>query len=1059
MRSRLIATAIAIAVGLMTMTLRAAPGQSFVYVAPTSDPIAAPELLVIDAATMAVVTRIPLPANSGQRGMAMAPDGRRLYVRSNDWLVVVDTTTHSVIQTIGLSRSTGISHLAVSSDSTTIYLSARGEAGSTLEEVKVSTAVSRTLGGYDAMTADVAASHTTPRLFVIGHAPLTNLLVDRLDEYDAQTSARLSSTNTQRATSSPLAISQDGARLYFNLCGAVFSPCANTDLAVVSAGGKQALGVFRGGGAQRIHAGVAGKYVYVNVAGSPATIRTFDATTLNTSAILEAGVTAPAVNLVASEDESLIFVATASGTVIQSSPPKTQFVNRVEVLDRTNGRLLSTIALPDSIHSVPATDRHYLESDGVTPMAVTFPGTPRCSYRLSTTFSSWSTAGGTGSVTLTSPCSWVASTDAPWIHLQQTSGSTGATINFTVDPATTSAGRSATMTIAGQLVTVSQAGSGQNPPYGLFELPVNGSVLSGSVVVTGWTLDDVGVTGVQIWRDAHPSDPAAAIHDGRVFVGAGTFVDGARPDVAAAFPQAPQNTRAGWGYLMLTRGLVWDGKGAFNLYAYATDVEGNFTLLGSKTVTVNNFGATKPFGAIDTPAPAATISGFYGVTGWVLTPNAGATIPASGVRVAIDGVFLPDVPSMSNRSDITNGFPGFNTTGAGRGVVIDTTKYADGLHTIGFLVTDSTGQSDGVGGRFFTIDNSSARLSSGTFSETGSPAGIRYGHTATQLVDGRILITGGQGENGCDPVCGYPRIAEIYDPAKGSFTTVGKMSTGRYMAAAALLPNGRVLIAGGYNYDNGANSYLTTAEIFDPATATFSPTGAMNLGRTGHSATVLANGTVLIAGGSNGQQLTATAEIYDPATGVFTMTAPMPAVHLEHTATRLSDGRVLIAGGYGPAGYTSRAELYNPALGTFTSAGTMTSIRYAHTATALDNGTVLIAGGNSGAVPAALTASAELFDPTTDTFSLTGSMIVARYYHTATRTASGQVLIAGGDTNGQLNLSSAEIYDPSTGVFRLIAPMQSGRARHTASVLPDGSILLAGGVRTAERFVEDKTPE
>jgi hypothetical protein len=662
-------------------------------------------------------------------------------------------------------------------------------------------------------------------------------------------------------------------------------------------------------------------------------------------------------------------------------------------------------------------------------------------------------------VTLTSPCSWVASSNASWIHLQQTSGASGTTINFTVDPATTGEGRNATLTIAGQAVTVSQAGYAQNPPYGVFDLPVNGSVLSGSVTVTGWALDDVGVTGVQIWRDAHANDPAAAIHDGRVFVGTATFVDGARPDVAAAFAEAPQNTRAGWGYMMLTRGLVWDGKGPFNLYAYATDIEGNFGLLGSKTVTVDNATATRPFGAIDTPAPGATVSGFYGVTGWVLTPNAGATIPASGVRVAIDGVFLTDVPSMSDRSDITNGFPGFNTTGAGRGVVVDTTKYADGLHTIGFLVTDSTGQADGVGGRFFTIDNSSARSSSGTFALTGSLSGRRGGHTATQMADGRTLIAGGQGDGGCDPTCGFPRIAEIYDPPMQSFTTVGKMSVGRNAATATLLQNGRVLITGGFNVDGSTGStFLSSAEIFDPATATFSPTGAMNVARYRHSATLLANGTVLIAGGRTGNQIEATTEIYDPATGVFTQAAAMVAARYDHTVTPLPDGRLLIAGGGGPGGFLSSAELYNPALGTFTPTGSMTSVRHAHTATLLDNGKVLLAAGDSPATVTVLTASAELFDPITGTFSSTGSLNVARHYHTATRMPSGRVLIAGGDGNGGLNLSSAELYDPAAGVFRSIAPMQNGRTMHTASLLADGSVLLAGGigVGTAERFVEDR---
>jgi hypothetical protein len=1060
MRSRLIA--IAIAAALMTLPLRAAPGQSFVYVAATSDPIAAPEVLVIDAATMAVVTRIPLPANTGQRGMAMSPDGRRLYVRSDDSLVVIDTTTHAVVQTTSPFSTTGVSHLAVSNDGATVYASTHrvGEAiGDSLDAVDVSTGTKTALilgRGYDSMTADVAASRTMPRLFVIGLVFRTNTL----DEYDTTTASRRSSTPVDGSSAGPLAISPDGARLYFNRRNLADDPNLR-DLAVVSTVSKQHLGFFKGGEAQRLHAGVAGKYVYVSLVGSgPSVLRVFDASVLGESALLTTPLEALASNLVASEDESRIFVATASGTTIQDSPEKKiRYVNRVEILDRASGRRLKRIGFSDSIHTASSSaSPTSAVPDGVAPMAVTLPGTPRCSYRLSSTFSSWTTAGGTGSVTLTSPCSWVASTDASWIQLQQTSGSSGTTITFTVDAAITAAGRTATVTIAGQSVTVSQSGHGQNPPYGVVDLPASGSILTGSAIITGWTLDDVGVSGVQIWRDAHPSDPAAAIQDGRVFIGNGTFVDGARPDVAAAFPQAPQNTRAGWGYMMLTRGLVWDGKGAFNLYAYATDVEGNFTLIGASTVTVDNGAATKPFGAIDTPSPALTVSGLYGVTGWVLTPNGAATIPASGVQVAVDGVLLPDMPSMSNRSDITAGFPAFNTTGAGRGIVLDTTRYADGLHTIGFLVTDSTGRSDGVGGRFFTIDNSSAKSIGGTFVPTGSlPGTSLWGHTATQFADGRILIAGTQASFPCDPTCTFTRVAAIYDPVTGSFTAVGGSTAGRYFATGTRLPDGRVLIAGGYNLQGN----LSSAEIFDPATGTFSATGSLNAARQSHSATLLANGKVLIAGGADG--MTMSAEIYDPAAGVFTMTGSMAVFHSDHTATRLPDGRVLVAGGAGSFGNTSSAEIYDPARGTFAPAGNMASRRRGHTATLLDNGNVLIAGGDvSVAGPTLPTASTEMFDPVTGTFSPAASMSAARAYHTATRTPSGRVLIAGGSgaASGDDDLRSAEIYDPSTGRFASIAPLWSGRRMHSASVLPDGSILLSGGAltSTAERFVEGVPP-
>lgn len=245
------------------------------------------------------------------------------------------------------------------------------------------------------------------------------------------------------------------------------------------------------------------------------------------------------------------------------------------------------------------------------------------------------------------------------------------------------------------------------PPFGSFDTPANAVFdLTGAVAITGWALDDTGVTAVDIQRDAHPSDPSGAVVNGRVFVGRATFVTGARSDIAAAYAAYPNATRAGWGYLMLTRGLIWDGQGAFRLYAIATDTRGNTTTLGSKLISVTNSTAVKPFGNIDTPTQGAMVSGSFVNFGWVLTPNAGATVPAGNARVAIDNVYLPQSSEcLTSRADITQGFPLFNTSQAIRCFRIDTTKYADGLHTIGWVVTDSAGQADGLGSRFFTIAN------------------------------------------------------------------------------------------------------------------------------------------------------------------------------------------------------------------------------------------------------------------------------------------------------------------------------------------------------------------
>jgi hypothetical protein len=316
--------------------------------------------------------------------------------------------------------------------------------------------------------------------------------------------------------------------------------------------------------------------------------------------------------------------------------------------------------------------------------------------------------------------SWTAVPSAPWLQVTPSSGTGPATLTISVQPAAAPNGTSQgtiTVTPVGSsplppvTVTMTVLAATTSPPFGRFETPIALTQnVSGAIALTGWALDDVEVTELQIWRQPHPSEPPAAIFqgpgpaNGKVFIGNATFIDGARPDIEAAFA-LPNRSRAGWGYMMLTRGLVWDGQGLFTLHAIAVDREGNVREIGSTSLSVNNALATQPFGTIDTPGQGALASGVYGNTGWVISPNAGATIPAANVRVMIDGVFLPGVPSTAPRSDITAIFPQFDASEAGRGLVIDTRAYADGIHTIAWVVTDSQGHTDGIGSRFFRIAN------------------------------------------------------------------------------------------------------------------------------------------------------------------------------------------------------------------------------------------------------------------------------------------------------------------------------------------------------------------
>jgi hypothetical protein len=298
----------------------------------------------------------------------------------------------------------------------------------------------------------------------------------------------------------------------------------------------------------------------------------------------------------------------------------------------------------------------------------------------------------------------------------------------------------------------------------------------------------------------------------------------------------------------------------------------------------------------------------------------------------------------------------------------------------------------------------------GSFTATGSMSSARSDHTATLLSDGRVLLAGGTGSDGSGAWSPL-KSAELYDPKTGTFSPTGSMSSFSWDRTATLLSDGRVLIAGG---NSGS------AELYDPSTGTFSPTGSMSSGRWGHTATLLSDGRVLIAGGLPDWSPLASAELYDPKTGAFSATASMNAARYGHTATLLSDGRVLIAGS-DPGGdpddnlaYSASADMCDPKTGAFSPTGSMTTARGGHTASLLSDGRVLIAGGDvkkSGLGYKSTTASAELYDPKTGTFSSAGSMSSGRYGHTASLLSDGRVLITGG-VKDQSILASAEVYQP-----------------------------------------------
>jgi N-acetylneuraminic acid mutarotase len=468
-----------------------------------------------------------------------------------------------------------------------------------------------------------------------------------------------------------------------------------------------------------------------------------------------------------------------------------------------------------------------------------------------------------------------------------------------------------------------------------------------------------------------------------------------------------------------------------------------------------------------TPAIAAVGAG-SGIANALAT---GSTVITATSGSVLGSTTLTVTPAVVESIVIT---PNPVTTGVGiNQQLIATGTYSDGtvqavttaanwtsktqsVATIGPTTGLATGVSNGSATISATIGSVTATAPLSVITDgwvaTASMTAVRSSQTATMLPNGKVLVTGGVDNTG------YPiASAEIYDPVAGTWTPTGSMTVPRQSHTATLLPNGTVLVAGGIGGTAASGvSIQTSAEIYDPVAGTWTATGSMTSPRDYYTATLLPNGTVLAAGGDNANGQQASAEIYDPVAGLWTATGSMTNARDYYTATLLPNGTVLVAGGFGgnyTPGMTS-AEIYNPSAGTWTVTGSMTTAREFHTASLLPNGTVLVAGGfNFIGGTETVFASAEIYDPSAGTWTVTGSMTTERYGLIATPLPNGTVLVAGGDGNQTGNLASAEIYDPVAATWAATGSMIAARVNYTATLLRNGTVLAAGGAgASAEIF-------
>ncbi len=615
--------------------------------------------------------------------------------------------------------------------------------------------------------------------------------------------------------------------------------------------------------------------------------------------------------------------------------------------------------------------------------------------------------------------------------------------------ATVTAGQSTavTVTYVAQPVAVSVTPSNAKVGTGM-SVQFNASVTGSADTAVLWSVDE-GAAGGSVTAAGLFTAPNTP---GTVHVRATSHADGTKASVAVVSVSASGGFHISPAVVQVAPGTAYD----FVAYDDATPVAAVTWSIPPGGGTIS---ATGHFVAGPTPGQV-TITATLTATGQATTAIAVIT---SAVSFGLYGLFDPDPlfpcdgayyswslePAGVDRTVAFEvvGMPGFGTFHDMGWYRIYTPGATPGAYTV--RATPAADPSKAATRPFSVV----AAPAVPAFQATGAPLRSRIDHAAAVLPDGRVLIAGGYG----GAPGAYLATLEVYSPGTGTFAALASsLATARIAPAAVALDANRVLVCGGQtDYDAAADS----AEIVNVQTGVVtSAANAMRSRRVGHRATLLTTGPragqVLVTGGMTKPYFygdpTATADLFDPTTGLFAPAGPnMAAARVYHTATRLADGRVLVAGGYPASGQwdtAESAELYDPATGAFArTAGNLKNPRYGHAAVLLANGKVLLTGGETQSEDSD---ACEVFDPATGAFTAVASMLRSRLHHTATLLPDGRVLVVGGDASYHYH-GTAEVYDPVANTWSWYGRMAGPRSGHIAASLPGGKVLVTGELDNA----------